>query len=123
MVRSRFDAHDDRLPSQAAGGARGPRVRTARRLSALGLLALCRELHPGCPHARQSVGRGQRKRARAEASADAGINLAVLELVAARESEPQRRRFPLNGTPATCRFDGNDMTLTIAVQDEAGKVD
>lgn len=60
--------------------------------------------------------------ARAEALADAGANLAILDLVTARDSE-QARRFALNGTPATCSLEGEDATITIAVQDEAGKVD
>jgi general secretion pathway protein K len=59
--------------------------------------------------------------ARAEALADAGVSLAILDLVAARESQTSERRFALDATPLACRI--GDAALTIAVQDEAGKVD
>jgi general secretion pathway protein K len=60
--------------------------------------------------------------ARAGAFADAGVNIAILELVATREKEPPTRRFPLDATPHGCKM-GNEGVLAISVQDEAGKVD
>ncbi|HEX5958372.1 MAG TPA: hypothetical protein VFY92_06920 [Hyphomicrobiaceae bacterium] len=64
--------------------------------------------------------------AKAEALADAGTHLAILDLVAAhaspRGSQGANRRYPLDATPLTCSS-GNGSILTIAVQDEAGKVD
>jgi general secretion pathway protein K len=106
--------------------------RTARRergfvllvvLSTLGLLALVAASFTQIARTHIKVAAVGSESARAEAAADAGVNLAILELVAGRESEPQQRRFPLRGTPVSCRYSSNDAALTIAVQDEAGKVD
>ncbi len=60
--------------------------------------------------------------ARADAAAGAGISLATLDLMAGREDGSWRRRFPPGGSPASCLFE-DDVTLTIAVEDEAGKID
>lgn len=60
--------------------------------------------------------------ARAEALADAGVNIAILELVSAREKEPPARRFMPDGSPFACRI-GDAGRLLISVRDEAGKVD
>jgi general secretion pathway protein K len=92
-------------------------------LSALGLLALVAASFTQIARTHIKVSAVGSEGARVEAAADAGINLAILELVSARESEPQQRRFPLNGTPVSCRLDGSDAILSVAVQDEAGKVD
>jgi general secretion pathway protein K len=91
-------------------------------LSVLGLLAVVAAVfaHVTRTHVK-SVAAGVAV-ARAEALADAGANLAILDLLAARESETSRR-FALNATPVTCSVEGEEGTLTIAVQDEAGKVD
>ncbi len=59
--------------------------------------------------------------AEAEAFAEAGVNLAVLDLVQA-VSQGTRRRFPLDGTPTACRLPDLGV-LAIRVRDEAGKVD
>jgi len=58
----------------------------------------------------------------AEQLADAGIQLAVLDLVAGHGDGAHRRRFALNGSALDCHA-GDGYTLRIAVQDEAGKVD
>lgn len=59
----------------------------------------------------------------AEALADAGANLAIMDLMAMRGSSTERSRFPVNGTPASCRFDASGAdTVTIEVRDEAGKI-
>lgn len=92
-------------------------------LSVLGLLALvvATFAHVTRTHvkaAAASVGSG-----RAEALADAGVNLAILDAIAARETEKVNRRFRLDATPATCSLEGEAGVLTIAVQDEAGKID
>jgi general secretion pathway protein K len=60
--------------------------------------------------------------ARAEALADAGVNIAILDLVAARGREPHNSRFSFDATPHACRV-GNEGVLAISIQDEAGKVD
>jgi len=91
-------------------------------LSALGLLALVAAAfaHVARSHIRIAAGAGAV--ARAEALADAGVHIAILDLVAARESGPDSRRLALDSTPFVCS-PGGDATLAIAVQDESGKVD
>jgi general secretion pathway protein K len=60
--------------------------------------------------------------ARAEALADAGVKLAVLSLAAWRAQMERDPRFPRNGRPVRCSLGDGDW-LSIAVEDEAGKVD
>jgi len=60
--------------------------------------------------------------ARAEAFADAGVELAVLDLSAWRAQATRDPRFPRNGRPVRCSLGDGD-GLSIAVEDEAGKVD
>jgi len=60
--------------------------------------------------------------ARAEALADAGVELAVLDISAWRTSATREVRFPRNGRSSRCSVDNGDW-LTIAVEDEVGKVD
>lgn len=61
--------------------------------------------------------------ARAEALADAGVTLAMLDLIAQRRAgQPQPQpRFPL-GTGVSCTIPGEG-TLRISIADEAGKID
>jgi general secretion pathway protein K len=91
-------------------------------LSALGLLALVAAgfAHVARSHIKLAAGAGSG--ARAEALADAGVHIAILDLVAARASGPDSRRLALDSTPLVCS-PGAGATLAIAVQDEAGKVD
>jgi general secretion pathway protein K len=91
-------------------------------LSALGVLALVAAgfTHVAHSHIRLAAGAGAS--ARAEALADAGVHIVILDLVAARESGPGSRRFELDATPSICSAGGGAI-LSIAVQDEAGKVD
>ncbi len=60
--------------------------------------------------------------AKAEALADAGAALAVIDLVAARGTGEHRRRFPIDGQAVACSIPGEGV-LTIAVSDEAAKID
>jgi general secretion pathway protein K len=60
--------------------------------------------------------------ARAEALADAGVNLAILELVSLRVDRTARRRIAMDGTGFACRI-GESGPLLIEVEDEGGKVD
>jgi general secretion pathway protein K len=57
-----------------------------------------------------------------EAASDAGVNIAVLDLVATAKLLPETRRFPHDGRRISCRMSA-DITATISVQDEEGKVD
>jgi general secretion pathway protein K len=91
-------------------------------LSALGLLAV---VGAGFAHVARShirLAATAAASARAEALADAGVHIVILDLMAARESGPGSRRFALDATPLACNA-GGGATLSIAVQDEAGKVD
>jgi general secretion pathway protein K len=92
-------------------------------LSALGLLAIVTASYVQIARTHVKVAAAASEGARAEALADAGVHIAILDLVAARESHLANRRFALDATPLTCSIDGKSATLTIAVQDEAGKVD
>ena len=50
--------------------------------------------------------------AKAEALADAGVNIVILDLVAARERQSPDRRFALDATPLACSIGGDGATLT-----------
>jgi general secretion pathway protein K len=58
--------------------------------------------------------------AKAEAAADAGVQLAVLSLVAGTHTR-EGRRFPVNGQPSSCAF-GTATVLTLRIQDASGRV-
>jgi general secretion pathway protein K len=60
--------------------------------------------------------------ARAEALADAGVELVVLDLSGWRARAVREARFPRDGRPVRCSL-GNGDWLSIAVEDEVGKVD
>jgi general secretion pathway protein K len=92
-------------------------------LSTVGLLALVAATFTLLARTHVKVAAVSSESARAEALADAGANLAILDLVASREKEANNRRFLLNATPVVCSYGSDGATLTIAVQDEAGKVD
>lgn len=59
--------------------------------------------------------------AEAEAAADAGFNLALLDLLKSARSE-RNHRFSHDGTPSACML-SQSHALTIRVRDEAGRVD
>jgi general secretion pathway protein K len=91
-------------------------------LSALGLLAVVAAVFAHVTRTHVKSVSASVVAARAEALADAGANLAILDLVTARDREGSRR-FALNAAPVSCTVEGEEGTVTIAVQDEAGKVD
>jgi general secretion pathway protein K len=91
-------------------------------LSALGLLALIAAAFTGVARSHIRLASSAGSVARAEGLADAGVRIAILDLVAARESGPDGRRLALDSTPFVCS-PGGGAALAIAVQDEAGKVD
>jgi general secretion pathway protein K len=92
-------------------------------LSVLGLLALVVATFAHVTRTHVKSAAANVESGRAEALADAGVNLAILDAIATRESQRANRRFQLDATPVTCSLEGEPGTLTIAVQDEAGKVD
>jgi len=92
-------------------------------LGALGLLAVVAATFAHVARNHMRLAAVAKESARAEALADAGVNIAILDLVAARASQSPDRRFAVDATPIACSIGGDGATLTIAVQDEAGKVD
>ncbi|MDX2156499.1 MAG: type II secretion system protein GspK [Hyphomicrobiaceae bacterium] len=60
-------------------------------------------------------------RAEAAALAEAGVNLAIHDLVNAQWSRSWRRRFPPDNRSYTCSLDGH--VIVVTVSDEMGKVD
>jgi general secretion pathway protein K len=60
--------------------------------------------------------------AEAEALADAGFNLAILDLEEASRNPLKARRFPIGETAKSCAAPDGQGTITIAVRDEAGKI-
>lgn len=61
------------------------------------------------------------ERARAEALADGGVNLALLDLMAAHRTAGFERRYPIEGRPTGCLARAGAV-MTIRVADEAGKI-
>jgi general secretion pathway protein K len=91
-------------------------------LSALGLMAVVAASFTQIARTNVKLAAVAGEGARAEALADAGVQMVILDLVGARASQPSERRFPLDATPVSCG-PGEGAVLTLAVQDEAGKVD
>jgi general secretion pathway protein K len=91
-------------------------------LSALGLLAVVAASFAQMARNHIQLAAAASQGARAEAFADAGVHIAILGLIAARRSEASNSRFALDATPLACHIGGGAI-LTIAVQDEAGRVD
>jgi len=110
-----------RRKSRAARGERGFVLLVV--LSVLGLLALVVATFAHVARTHVKAAAASVESGRAEALADAGVNLAILDAIAARETENANRRFSLDAVPVTCSLEREAGTLTIAVQDEAGKVD
>lgn len=117
--------------SEAADIDVRPKRRGARRqrgfallvvLATLGLLAVVAASFTQIARSHIKVAAAASEGAKAEALADAGVELVVLDLIGARESAPTERRFALDATPLSCT-PGEGAVLTLAVQDEAGKVD
>lgn len=92
-------------------------------LSAIGLLALVAASFTQIARTHVKVASATVEGARAEALADAGVQLAVMDLVAASANQGARRRFALDATLHVCGVASDGATLTIAVRDEAGKID
>ena len=91
-------------------------------ISALGVLALVAASFAQITSSHVRIAASAVQSAGAEALADAGVQLAILDLVAGQPADAPRRRFALDGTAQACEpSEGN--VLVISVQDEAGKVD
>jgi general secretion pathway protein K len=91
-------------------------------ISAIGILALVAASFAQITSSHVRAAASAVQSAAAEALADAGVQLAILDLVAARSGSAPRQRFAPAGIAQACDAgDGN--RLVISVQDEAGKVD
>lgn len=91
-------------------------------LAALGLLALIATTFSLAVRSHLRSVAATSASARAEALADGGVELAIADLLAAREDRTRTRRHPIDGTPVACRL-GEGNRLMLVVQDEAGRVD
>ncbi len=60
-------------------------------------------------------------RAEVEGLADAGVNIALLDVIATLEDRTRTRRFPMNGAAVSCQT--GSATIDISVVDEAGRID
>jgi general secretion pathway protein K len=92
-------------------------------LSVLGLLAVVAASFGQVARNHMKLAAVASEGARAEALADAGVHIVILDLVAARDAPSPTRRFALDATPLSCSIGGDGAIVTLAVQDEAGKVD
>jgi general secretion pathway protein K len=59
--------------------------------------------------------------AKAEALADAGVQLAVLSVVAGPQGAARNRRFPIDGSPVSCAIDDQSFVV-LRTQDAGGRV-
>ena len=91
-------------------------------ISALGVLALVAASFAQITSSHVRTAASAVQSAGAEALADAGVQLAILDLVAGQPADAPRRRFALDGTAHACEASEGGV-LVISVQDEAGKVD
>ncbi|MET0653448.1 MAG: hypothetical protein ABWY63_13120, partial [Hyphomicrobiaceae bacterium] len=91
-------------------------------ISALGVLALVAASFAQITSSHVRAAASAVQSAGAEALADAGVQLAILDLVAGQPADAARRRFAQDGSAHACEADGGGV-LVISVQDEAGKVD
>lgn len=62
------------------------------------------------------------RNAEAAALAEAGVSIAILDLVEASRRQDAGHRIPIDGTAVTCRMPA-EARVTIVVEDEAGKID
>jgi general secretion pathway protein K len=112
-------------PSQHGGGER-PSQRgfvLLVVLSVLGLLAVVAASFAQVARTHMKLAAVASEGAKAEALADAGVHIVILDLMAAGGAESAGRRFALDGSPLACGIGDEGAALTLAVRDEAGKVD
>lgn len=89
---------------------------------AIGLLSLLFVTYIAASRYRTIEASSRIQRARLGAAAEAGINVAILDLLAhSREGKPAGKRFRTGDTPTLCTINGVQLAITVA--DEGGKVD
>jgi general secretion pathway protein K len=91
-------------------------------VSAIGLLALVAAGFAQMARTHVRTAASASESAQAEALADAGVYMAVLDLLRAQSSPNFPRRFAITGLPTSCLLASSDV-VEISVQDEGGKVD
>jgi general secretion pathway protein K len=89
---------------------------------ALGLLALLATAFLLTTRSHVKVVSNSVANARAEAMADAGVMLAVDDLLISRQLRARERRFPVDGRAIACLAEDGHR-LSVSVADEAGKID
>jgi general secretion pathway protein K len=85
------------------------------------LLALIAAAFSSAVRSRLRETAGRAELIRAEAAADAGVRIALMELLNRGRDSKAVLRFPNDGTPVSCSI-VTDITLIIRVEDEEGKV-
>ncbi|MEM7620858.1 MAG: hypothetical protein AAF228_10435 [Pseudomonadota bacterium] len=88
----------------------------------LGLLSLLVINFVITSHSQRKIAHNMLESAKAEALANAGVRLAILDLVATAKLLPEKWRFPHNGLPVTHYFNKNGC-VEISVHDEESKID
>jgi type II secretory pathway component PulK len=89
---------------------------------AIGVLSLLFVTYIAASRYRTIEASSRIQRARVEAAAEAGINMAIFDLLShTREGKPTGKKFRVGGSPTLCAVNG--VQLAIAVMDEGGKVD
>ena len=88
----------------------------------VGLLALIVTAFLVTTRTQVHIAANAERNAEALAMAEAGINLAILDLVSEKGAPITAHRFPTDGTPVQCAR-GREAALAIAVSDEGGKID
>lgn len=111
---------DDRSSGRPAGGDAGFALVVV--VLALGLLAAAILTFSQAVRSHLRTVTAAAAAARAEALADGGVELALADLLAVRESRTLKRRFPIDGTSVACAA-GSGGRLVVRVEDEAGRVD
>jgi general secretion pathway protein K len=111
-----------RLPGIAAIGDRDRGFVLIIVIAVLGLLALAAAGFAQVTRSQVKAAASNVGSSTAQALADAGVQLAVLDLVLGRQDPSYQRRFAVGEKPFLCDA-GDGRRLAVSITDEAGKVD
>ena len=85
------------------------------------LLALLAAIFSTSVRSHLRLAAGAIQGAKSEAIADAGVQLAILALVAGPQGSGRVRRFPIDGSPVSCAID-EQSRVTLRIQDAGGRI-
>lgn len=109
-------------PGQGSGSRHDQGFALVIVISAIGLLALAAAGFAQVTRSQVRAAASAVGSSTAQALADSGVELAVLELVLARQDPAYQRRFAVSEQPYVCDA-GDGRRLAVSITDEAGKVD